>query len=304
MKRHVAFSLLALTLVVAACGDDEGSETSDTTSARHRRDTEASVDAPPVPTTHSPDDGDSGDAGALDVVAGQPFPAARCEANRAAGSISYLTGFDFAATASIVDVIVANDQNYYTELCLDVDIAPSFSTANYPLVAANEAQFSSSGSFSELATFAATNEADLVALAVEGHVAIDSLMVKPEIETLEALAGTTIGVKGKLPPSIAAMLAEIGLVEGTDFETLLLEGFDPLAHWEVEGISAGTRLEEQRARHLGACRCAVQSVRPGRFRHPWVVRADLLEPYVPRTTPDSSRGLHACDDARPRRRDR
>jgi NitT/TauT family transport system substrate-binding protein len=191
------------------------------------------VAAPPVPTTES-----AGDSGDLEVTAGGAFPDERCEANRAAGAITYLTGFDFAATASIIDVIVANDRNYYSQLCLDVDVAPSFSTANYPLVAANDAQFSSSGSFSELATFAATNEADLVALAVEGHVAIDGLMVKPEVESLEAIAGTTIGVKGKLPPSIAAMLAEIGLVEGTDFDTLLLEGFDPLAHWEVEGVSS------------------------------------------------------------------
>lgn len=234
MTRRPAASLLALVLVATACSDD-GSETSESTSTG----TETSVDSPPVPTTASTDSTDSTvDADDLAVIPGEAFPDARCEANRSAGSISYLTGFDFAATASIIDVIVANDRDYYSELCLDVDVAPSFSTANYPLVAANDAQFSSSGSFSELATFAATNEADLVALAVEGHVAIDGLMVKPEVESLEAIAGTTIGVKGKLPPSIAAMLAEIGLVEGTDFDTLLLEGFDPLAHWEVEGVSS------------------------------------------------------------------
>ncbi len=231
MKRSLVFALAALALIAAACGDD-GSDVADADPS----DTEASVDAPPVPDAAEGDD--SGGPDSIAVEAGEPFPDARCEANRSAGSISYLTGFDFAATASIVDVLVARDRGYYDELCLDVDIAPSFSTANYPLVAANEAQFSSSGSFSELATFAATNEADLVALAVEGHVAIDSLMVKPEIASLEAIAGTTIGVKGKLPPSIAAMLSEFDLTEGTDFDTLLLEGFDPLAHWEVEGISA------------------------------------------------------------------
>ncbi|MEO6653867.1 MAG: ABC transporter substrate-binding protein [Ilumatobacteraceae bacterium] len=175
---------------------------------------------------------------ATEVVAGAAFPDARCEANRAAGTISYLTGFDYAATASIVDVLVADSKGYYDALCLDVDIAPSFSTANYPLVAANDAQFSSSGSFSELASFAAANEADLVALAVEGRVPIDSLMVKPEFDSLEVLAGTTIGVKGKLPPSVAAMLAQVGLTEGSDFDTILLEGYDPTAHWAVDGISA------------------------------------------------------------------
>jgi len=241
MTRRLACSVLALALIAAACSDD-GSETTDSTPT----DTETSIAATTVQTIESVDDSESsddsadadGDIAELAVVSGEAFPEARCEANRAAGSISYLTGFDFAATASIIDVVVANDRNYYSELCLDVDVAPSFSTANYPLVAANDAQFSSAGSFSELATFAETNEADLVALAVEGRVAIDGLMVKPEVDTLEAIAGTTIGVKGKLPPSIAAMLAEIGLAEGTDFDTILLEGFDPLAHWEVEGISS------------------------------------------------------------------
>ena len=227
-QRAFATTLTALALIATACGDDAS------------RDTTPATD-PPSATTLAPSPATipvTEPAESLDVVAGEPFPAARCEANQDAGTISYLTGFDFAATASIVDVLVADHNGYYDELCLDVDIAASFSTANYPLVAGNDAQFSSSGSFSELATFSAVNEADLVALAVEGRVAIDGLMVKPEITDLEQLAGTTIGVKGKLPPSIAAMLAQIGLVEGDDFETLLLEGFNPIAHWEVEGISA------------------------------------------------------------------
>ena len=229
MKRQRAFALLTLPLVLiaTACDDDDSSATTDAPSS--------SVDAPPVPTDPSSTDPSSDGS---DVVAGEAFPDARCEANRAAGTISYLTGFDYAATASIVEVLVADAKGYFDELCLDVDVAASFSTANYPLVAANDAQFSSSGSFSELASFADVNDADLVALAVEGRVAIDSLMVKPGYDDLSALAGTTIGVKGKLPPSIAAMLADAGLVEGDDFDTLLLDGFNPIAHFEVEGVSA------------------------------------------------------------------
>ncbi len=224
-QRALVITLTTFAMVAAACGSDSPDPATTTPTSVGQT---VTTDAP----------GDTALDVALDVVAGEAFPEERCELNKAAGTISYLTGFDFAATASIVDVLVADHHGYYDELCLDVDIAASFSTANYPLVAGNDAQFSSSGSFSELATFAAVNEADLVALAVEGRVAIDSLMVKPEIAGLEQLAGTTIGVKGKLPPSIAAMLAQAGLVEGTDFETLLLEGFNPVAHWEVEGISA------------------------------------------------------------------
>ena len=78
----------------------------------------------------------------------------RCEANKAAGTITYLSSFDFAATPSIVDVVMADKQGYFDALCLDVDMKSSFSTANYPLVAANQAQFSSAGSYTELLRFA------------------------------------------------------------------------------------------------------------------------------------------------------
>ena len=250
-RRTLAVTLSLLALAATSCSDDSASTDDDTADAPVETDAPVSdepsddgSDEPSSEMSDEPSSEMSDDAGAdstgdsMDVVAGEPFPEARCAANEEAGTISYLTGFDFAATASIVDVLVADEKGYYDELCLDVDVAASFSVANYPLVAANDAQFSSSGSFSELASFSAANDADLVALAVEGRVAIDSLMVMPEYDSLESLAGTTIGVKGKLPPSIAAMLAEVGLTEGTDFETLLLEGFDPVAHFATEGISA------------------------------------------------------------------
>lgn len=208
MRQRALATLIALTtpFALAACGDDSEPATG--------------VDA---------------DVGA--VIAGAAFPADRCTANQAAGTITYLSGFDYAATASIIEVLVADAAGYYDELCLDVVVTPSFSTANYPLVAANEAQFSSAGSFSEVATFAAVNEADLVTMAVDGHVAIDTLMLRPEAANdLASVAGQTLGVKGKLPPSIAAMLAGEGLIEGADFETVLLDGFDPVAHMAVDSI--------------------------------------------------------------------
>jgi NitT/TauT family transport system substrate-binding protein len=189
-------------------------------------------------TSCNDDSNADGTGGDIDEVeSGEAFPDERCEANRAAGTITYLSSFDFAAAASIVEVLVAEERGYFDELCLDVEIQASFSTANYALIAANDAQFSSGGSFSEIVTFASANEADFVAVAVEGRTAIDSLIVKPgTAATLEDLRGTTIGVKAKLPPSIAAMLAGAGLVEGTDYETVGVDGFDPTAHIAIESI--------------------------------------------------------------------
>jgi ABC-type nitrate/sulfonate/bicarbonate transport system substrate-binding protein len=215
MRQRARFvAALAAMLIIGSCGEENTDSTEAGTSA----------------VTTAPAAGEA-------VVAGAPFPDARCAANRAAGKITYLSGFDFAATASIIDVVMADEKRYFDDLCLDVELQPSFSTDNYPIVSAGDAQFASGGSFSEVVNFAAANEADLVAVAVEGRSAIDCLIVKPgPVARLEDFAGTTIGVKGKLAPSLAAMLASVDLVEGQDYQTVLIDGFDPLVHIELPGI--------------------------------------------------------------------
>ncbi len=207
--RAIIASCVPVVLLLAACGGDD-------------------------------DDGDAGGADVDPVVSGEAFPADRCEANKAAGPITYLSGFDFAAAASIMEVMMAADRGYYAELCLDVKLTPSFSTTNYPLVASNEAQFSSAGSFTELASFSETNDAELVTLSIDGHTPIDVLMVHPEqAESLAELNGATIGIKGALPPAVAVMLKqEANLGEGQQFHTVLVDGFDPIAHWQLPGIAA------------------------------------------------------------------
>jgi NitT/TauT family transport system substrate-binding protein len=176
------------------------------------------------------------------VQMGRPFPAERCEDNRAAGTITYLSGYDFAASASIVDVLVAEQKGYYDDLCLDVEIKPGFSSENYKHIVANTAQFASAGSFSGLVTFTSRNpEAELAALAIEGRSANDTLIVKQGIATdLTELEGATIGVKGGLPTSVRAMLAKAGLVEGSNFTIAQLDGFDPTIHIELAEITAFT----------------------------------------------------------------
>ena len=217
--RHLTALASATILLLTGCGSD------DTTTA------------PTPPLDGGTAVAATNDAANTDVLAGEPFPDARCAANKAAGTITYLTGFDFAAAASIVDIIAAEAAGYYTELCLDVDIKASFSVANYPLIADNTAQFASGGSFSEVAAFALANNADFVVTAVEGRTAIETLIVKAgKAAELGDLVGATIGVKGKLPPSIEAMMLGAGLTEGVDFETVLLDGFDPTQHIAISAI--------------------------------------------------------------------
>ena len=259
MRSRPLLLLGAAALVLASCGDDDASDqsgsgedvasstdadsTTDTAAdegSTSSTDATASTDAAADGGGASSTDvgaGEDGGAVALAVVEGEPFSDERCALNEEAGTITFLTGFDFAAAASIVDVIVAEQAGFYDELCLDVVVRPSFSTANYPLVAENEAQFASGGSFSEVVQFAAANDAEFRAVSVEGRTPIDVLITKPDaVGDLGELAGTTIGVKGKLPSSVAAMLLEAGLVEGTDFDTVLLDGFDPTAHIAIDAI--------------------------------------------------------------------
>jgi NitT/TauT family transport system substrate-binding protein len=210
--RRTATSLLTAVILLAGC-------TSETTS----------TETQPSKAT---------DSSVPQVVAGQPLAPERCKANRAAGTIHYLSSFDFAAAASIVEVLVAKQKGYFEELCLDVDVIPSFSTENYPLIAANEAQFSSGGSFSEVIDFASRNEADFVALAVDGRTSIDALIVKDGASSeLADLKGKTIGVKGAISTPVAAMLKQAGLTEGEDYATVLLDGFDPKVHITIPEIT-------------------------------------------------------------------
>ncbi|MFZ4718957.1 MAG: ABC transporter substrate-binding protein [Ilumatobacteraceae bacterium] len=221
--RRSAALLLAATAVLASCGSDTTSPTSTSGSTATSGST-GGTDTTAV-------------SGVSEVTAGQPFPEDRCAANKAAGPIVYLSSFDFSASASIIEVLVADSKGYYDDLCLDVQLTPSFSVENYPQVAANEAQFSSGGSFSEMVDFADANDAGYVALAVDGRTGIDALITKDgAVPDLASIKGKKIGVKGAITPSVKAMLAKAGLVEGTDYETVLLEGFDPKVHIEVPDI--------------------------------------------------------------------
>lgn len=157
----------------------------------------------------------------------------RCEANKKAGKITYLSGFDYAATASIVEMIVADAKGYFAKMCLDVDVKASFSTANYALVADNKAQFSSAGSYIELLK-STPKEKSLVMAYDLGKTAIEGLMVRDDvIKGLRDLRGKTIGMKGDIPPSIVAMLNKVGLKRGVDYKDKLVEGFNPVAHFQL-----------------------------------------------------------------------
>lgn len=177
-----------------------------------------------------------------ELVAGHPMPQTRCQLNRDAGPLVFLTNRSRAAAAGIIEVLVAEHHDLYRELCLDVQVMGSFASENYSKIAADEAQFAAAGSFSEIADFAGRNDARYVVLSVDGRVPLDELMVRPgalDTPSLDGVRGHAIGVHGAITPAVAAMLDQAGIT-AQDYSTVPLASFDPpgnLADPDIIGIS-------------------------------------------------------------------
>jgi ABC-type nitrate/sulfonate/bicarbonate transport system substrate-binding protein len=162
----------------------------------------------------------------------------RCEANRAAGTMTFMTGYDYAADAGILDVVAAEQQGFYDDMCLDVEVQPGLSPANSAALASGTVQLADAPSFGEMVNQNVNGGADLMGFGQLGHTSITSLLVPADspVQELTDLEGKTIGIKGDIPFPVLAMLEEAGLKRGT-YTELLLDGFDPVEHFAL-GIDA------------------------------------------------------------------
>jgi NitT/TauT family transport system substrate-binding protein len=147
--------------------------------------------------------------------------------------VLFLTSFDYAAAASIIDVVVAEEKGWFDAVCLDVELQPGFSSDNVAVVAAGRAQITSLGSFSEVVV-ANGKDADLVAVAVEGKTSVEELLVEEGkgISALTDLDGRAVGIKGAIPFSIRAMLARAGVDEASLRQVEV--GFNPAVLFETD----------------------------------------------------------------------
>ena len=241
-RKLAVAAALPLLLTLASCGKDKAADTTaaateasatdapaETTAAPAAETTAAADTAATAETTATPAAETTAAAGAAPAMSAADA-AARCETNKKVGKIVYLSSFDFAAAASIIDVVEADAKGYFKDLCLDVELKPSFSSANYALVGSGKAQFSSAGSYTELVNFSKEG-AKFTAFIDYGKTPIEGLIAKdPALASVADLKGKTIGVKGDIPPSIVALLNKAGLKRGSDYKEVLLDGFDPKAH--------------------------------------------------------------------------
>ncbi len=169
---------------------------------------------------------------------GSAVSAERCRQNEAAGKVTYVTGYQFQASASILDPIAAKALGYFDDVCLDVDIQPGTgeTAQNAQLVAAGTAKISSIAGNGDVLVNV-SNGVDVKAVAMFGHVPVATLMTKPDITDLKQLEGTTLGQKGALPVTIEAMLRTAG-VDVAKVKQVTV-GFDPtvLVRGQVQSLT-------------------------------------------------------------------
>ena len=76
---------------------------------------------------------------------GSAISAERCALNEDAGQVTFLTGYQYQASASILEILAAGELGYFSDLCLDVEIQPGTGDTgqNTQLVASDQVQFTS-----------------------------------------------------------------------------------------------------------------------------------------------------------------
>ncbi|WP_328744131.1 ABC transporter substrate-binding protein [Streptomyces sp. NBC_00285] len=183
-----SLAAVALTTVVAGCGSDS----SDTTSAG---------------------------------AEGSAISAARCAENKAAGPITYLSGYQYQSSASILEYIAAAKLGYFKDLCLDVTLKPGTgdTAQNTKLLASGQATVSPIAEQDVIQ--ARANGIDITGISSYSNAGLEILMTNKDITKLTQLDGKVVGHKGYVPATVEAMLVKAGV----DWKSLKLvkQGYDP-----------------------------------------------------------------------------
>lgn len=168
---------------------------------------------------------------------GGAISAERCAENEAAGPITFLTGYQYQASASILNIIAADELGYFSDLCLDVTIQPGTGDTgeNAQLLASGQVTFT--GVSEQNLIQAQANGVDITGISTYSNVGLEILMTGTDITDLSQLDGTTLGQKGNLPPAVAAMLTEAGADLSTITEVVV--GYDPtiLPRGQVDSLT-------------------------------------------------------------------
>jgi NitT/TauT family transport system substrate-binding protein len=156
---------------------------------------------------------------------GSAISAKRCAENKAAGKITYLSGYQFQSSVSILEYIAASKLGYFDDLCLTVDLKPGTgdTAQNTKLLASGQATVSA---ISEQDIIQAqANGIDITGISSYSNAGLDILMTNKDITKLTQLDGKVVGHKGYVPAAVEAMMVKAGVT--WDSLKLVKEGYDP-----------------------------------------------------------------------------
>lgn len=174
-----------------------------------------------------------------------------CDRNAAAGTITYISGYGYSASAGQLDVFLADELGYFDDLCLDVEINASGANGQQ-LVSSGQAEFTALGSASDV-MLAAANSGNLTAVATYGNTPPFSIFANEKITTLKDLEGGSLGYFINLTPIASAMLDAAG-VDMSKVELIKMTNYDPtvVTRGQVDAIVgyASNQPENLRAQGL------------------------------------------------------
>lgn len=147
-----------------------------------------------------------------------------CKRNEDAGTITYISGYGYSASAGQMDVFIADELGYFDELCLDVDINAAGADGQQ-LVSSGQAQFTALGTASDV-LLAATNSENLTAVATYGDSSPISIFANEKIQDLTDLHGGSLGYFINLSPIAMATLSEAG-ADLDQIEEIKMTNYDP-----------------------------------------------------------------------------
>jgi ABC-type nitrate/sulfonate/bicarbonate transport system substrate-binding protein len=136
----------------------------------------------------------------------------RCAANKAAGTITYVSPFGFDASAGIIDVFAAQKLGYFKDLCLNVNFVTN-SQNSTALVSAGKAQVTNVGSAADYLT-AVGSGSNIKAVATYGNISDYCVITQKNITSLPQLAGKTLGYHFVKEAPVLAMLSAAGVDQG------------------------------------------------------------------------------------------
>lgn len=219
-----------------------------------------------------------------DASAGSAISAARCAENKAAGTITYLSGYQYQSSASILEYIAASKLGYFKDLCLDVQLKPgSGDTAqNTKLLASGQATVSAVAQQDLIQ--ARANGIDITGISSYSNAGLDILMTNKDITDLKQLDGKVVGNKGYVPASVEAMMVKAGV----DWKSLkqVKEGYDPTVLTRKQnGLEALTGFISNEPNQLKAAGHDVTVWQPVKYDVPSSLGAMAVNPAFAKAHP-------------------